>query len=133
MKKITILFFLTIGIHSITIAQNKTTNQIAIDENSICHKWIFSDVINPKFTKKELEETKALLEGIFIEIRKDKTCLTSLVLELEGTWTLNLEEKYIIIEDERGSVKWKIHSLTKNEIQLSRNDAKQIIVFKTTN
>lgn len=133
MKKITFLFFLTIGIHSISTAQSKTTNQITIDENTICNKWVFSDVINPKFSKKELEETKSLLEGIFIEIRKNKTCMTSLVLDLEGTWTLDLEEKNIVIQDERGIVKWKIHSLTKNEIQLSRNDAKQIIVFKASN
>jgi len=133
MQKPILLILLFFGINTIVSAQSKSNNQIAINEQTICNKWIFSDVINPKLSKKELAENKSLFEGIFIEIRKDKTCLTSIVLELEGTWALDLIKKCIIIKDERDTISWKIHSLTKNEIQLSRNDAKQILVFKASN
>jgi len=55
----------------------------------------------PKIFQKELEETNSLLEGIFIEIRKDKTCITSFVLDIEGTWTLDLEEKILLLKMKR--------------------------------
>lgn len=133
MKKIALIIFLTIGINSFVTGQTKTSKEIAINDETICNKWVFSDIINPKLSKKELEENKSLLEGVTIEIRKDKTCLTSFILDLEGTWTLDLTENRIIIKDEKGTVTWKIHSLSKNEIQLSRNKAEQIIVFKASN
>lgn len=133
MKKIALIIFLTIGINSFVNGQTKTSKEITINDETICNKWVFSDIINPKLSKKELEENKSLLEGVTIEIRKDKTCLTSFILDLEGTWMLDLTENRIIIKDEKGTVTWKIHSLSKNEIQLSRNKAEQIIVFKASN
>lgn len=133
MKKIALIIILTIGINSFVTGQTKTSKEIAINDETICNKWVFSDIINPKLSKKELEENKSLLEGVTIEIRKDKTCVTSFIFDLEGTWTLDLTENRIVIKDEKGTVTWKIHSLSKNEIQLSRNKAEQIIVFKAPN
>jgi hypothetical protein len=133
MKKIALIIFLAIGINTSVHAQTKTSSEIKINEKTVCNKWVFSDIINPKLSKKELEENKSLLEGVTIEIRQDKTCLTSFIFDLEGTWTLDLTENRIIIKDEKGTVSWKIHSLTKDEIQLSRNKAEQIIIFKASN
>ncbi|MEC4005323.1 hypothetical protein OX283_011705 [Flavobacterium sp. SUN052] len=133
MKKVAFIIFLTFGVNHIVNAQAKTNTQIEINEKNICNKWIFKDIINKKLSKKEVEENKSLLEGVYIEIKLDKTCTTSFVFDLEGTWSLDLSKKIITITDRRGTVNWKIHSLTKNEIQLSRNDAEQIIIFKAGN
>jgi hypothetical protein len=118
----TFLFFFVCQLNA------QDNNQVAISVDNISKKWIFSDLINPKFTKKEYEETKEMLVDTSIEFRKDMTFTFSFIVDLEGTWSLN--NTIISTEDRRGKGTWKIYKISNTELVMSKNEAEQKIVFK---
>lgn len=129
MNKIIISFFILFSIVSATAQVGD--KQLNLTTENISKKWIFKDLINSKFNNAEYNQTKELMEDVSLEIRKDKTCLMSFILDLEGTWELDVIKKTITITDRKGTNIWKIHSLKENQIILSRNDAIQKIIFQT--
>lgn len=106
-------------------AQNEKT-EISIE--AISKKWEFSDLINPKISKEQYEETKEMLASTTIEFRKDMTFTFSFIADLEGTWTL--EKNVITTSDRRGETTWTIYKISPTEIIMSRNEAEQKIIFK---
>lgn len=126
MKKIIILTLFIIS--SFQINAQTTENSIEIKVENIIGKWEFFDLINPKFTKEEYEETKEMLEATTLLFNKDMTYTFSFIIDLEGTW--NLEKNIIITKDRRGTTNWKIHKITNSKLHLSRNDAEQIVIFR---
>lgn len=81
MFKKNLLLFLIIIAYNIHAQSDKS--ELTIE--SVSKKWEFSDLINPKFTKKQYEESKEMLESTFIEFRTDKTFIFSFIIDLEGT------------------------------------------------
>lgn len=124
MKNNLILFLFFIS--SVGIYAQTDTTEITIE--TVSKKWEFSDLINPKFSKEEYEETKEMLESTTIEFKKDMTFRFSFMTDLEGTWTL--VKNVITTTDRRGKTKWTICKISPKEITMSRNDAEQKIVFK---
>ena len=102
--------------------------QTEINIESVSKKWEFADLINPKFSKEEYQEAKEMLESTTIDLRKDMTYTFSFVTDLDGTW--KLDKNIITTVDRRGTNTWTIHKISANEIIMSRNDAKQKIIFK---
>ncbi len=111
------------------IAQVGLSQEIEINEKNISKKWVFADVINDG-TEEKKAEMREMLEGTTITFREDKTFTFEFVTDISGTWTLDKPKKEITAKDRRGTNIWHIHSLTKDKAILSRNDAKQKIVFK---
>jgi hypothetical protein len=126
MKKF--LFFISVFFtFQFTQAQSESKESITIE--SISKKWVFSDLINQKFSKEEYEETKDLLSATEIAFRKDKTFTFSFIADLDGTWELN--KNVITTKDRKGVNTWTIHKLSSNEIIMSRNDSHQKMIFKS--
>jgi hypothetical protein len=126
MKKF--LFFISVFFtFQFTQAQSESKESITIE--SISKKWVFSDLINQKFSKEEYEETKDLLSATEIVFRKDKTFTFSFIADLDGTWELN--KNVITTKDRKGVNTWTIHKLSSNEIIMSRNDSHQKMIFKS--
>ena len=69
MKNNLILFLFFIS--SVGIYAQTDNTEITIE--TVSKKWEFSDLINPKFSKEEYEETKEMLESTTIEFKKDMT------------------------------------------------------------
>lgn len=124
--KTSILILLFISLFS----YSQDGNTIEINEKNICGKWEFSDIINSKFSKEEIEERKSLMEGIYIQFNENKTCITSFVFDLEGTWKLDSTTKKITTTDRKGTNTWTIHSLKTNTLVVSRDNAEMQIKFK---
>lgn len=123
MKKLLLLFF-------VLVTQQAFCQEIAINEKNLSKKWVFSDVINDK-SEAENAEMREMLEGTSLAFRDDKTYTFDFLSQLNGTWTFDPAKKEITTKDRRGTNIWHIHSLTKDQVILSRNDAKQKVVFKT--
>lgn len=124
MKNNLILFLFLIS----SVGLYAQTDKTEITIETVSKKWEFSDLINPKFSKEEYQETKEMLASTTIEFRKDMTFTFSFIADLEGTWTLN--KNVITTTDRRGKTTWTIHKISPTEITMSRNDAEQKIVFK---
>ena len=105
------------------------TKELEINIENLSKKWELVDIINPDKTKEELKEMLSFLESTSLHLNNDLTCIYSLVLDLKGTWTLN--GNVISVTHKKGKAKWVIHSLQKKTIILSRNQAKQKLVFKS--
>jgi hypothetical protein len=122
-----IKFLLILFITANTLfAQN--TKELEINIENLSNKWEIIGVINPNVNAEELEETLSMLEGTYLLLNKDSTFTFSFIMELEGTW--ELIDNVIHTKDSRGKNKWVIHNFKKNEITLSRYDAKQKLVLK---
>lgn len=124
-KAIKFLLILFISANTL-FAQN--TKELEINIENLSNKWEVTGVINPNVSTEELEETLSMLEGTYLLLNKDSTFTFSFIMELEGTW--ELIDNVIHTKDSRGNNKWVIHNLEDNELILSRNDAKQKLVFK---
>ena len=122
------LLVLLLFVSAAFYAQDKTEN-IAVTEKAIAKKWVFKDIVNDKLSKQEYAENKDLMEGIFLELRADKTCMTSFILDEEGTWSLDAATNIITVKDRKTNI-WKINWLKENQISLSRNKAAQQIIFE---
>ncbi|MCW4468370.1 hypothetical protein OGH69_05295 [Flavobacterium sp. MFBS3-15] len=122
MKNILLLFILT-------IAQLSVGQEIEINEKNLSKKWVFADIINDD-TEEKKAEIREMLEATVLTFREDKTYTFEFIAEITGTWTLDATKKEITTKDRRGTNIWHIHSLTKDKAVLSRNDAKQKIIFK---
>jgi hypothetical protein len=123
MKKI---YLLLLVVSSLSL--NAQTNTTPITIETVAKKWVFFDLINPKLSKAEYKENKELLEATGLDFRKDMTYTFSFVTDLDGTW--KLDKNIITTVDRRGTNTWNIHKISSNEIIMSRNDAKQKIIFK---
>ena len=123
MKLILILFITA----NTLFAQN--TKELEINIENLSNKWEIIGVINPTVSAEELEETLSMLEGTYLLLNKDSTYAFSFIVKVEGTW--QLKDNEIHTKDNRGNNKWVIHNLNANELTLSRNDAKQKLVFKS--
>jgi hypothetical protein len=119
-----ILFLIFIS----SVSLHAQTDNTEITVETVSRKWEFFDLINPKFSKEEYEETKEMLELTTIEFKEDMTFKFSFMVDLEGTWTLN--KNVITTTDRRGKTTWTIYKISPKEITMSRNDAEQKIVFK---
>lgn len=104
------------------------TKELEINIENLSKEWEIVDLINPDKTKEELKEMLSLLEGITIQLFKDKTYEYTLSLDDKGTW--ELKDRVIHTKDSRGKTKWVIHHLEKKTLILSRNEATQKLVFK---
>ena len=124
-KSIKLLLILFISVNTL-YAQN--TKELEINIENLSKKWEVINIINPNVSTEELEETLSMLEGTYLLLNKDFTYTFSFIMELEGTW--QLKDNVIQTKDNRGENKWIIHSLEENSIILSRNQAKQKLVFK---
>ena len=124
-KAIKLLLILFISVNTL-YAQN--TKELEINIENLSNKWEIIDVINPNVSSDELEETLSMLEGTYLLLNNDSTYTFSFIMELEGTW--QLKDNVIHTKDSRGENKWIIHNLKENSIILSRNQAKQKLVFK---
>ncbi|CAM3659017.1 hypothetical protein FLGE108171_08895 [Flavobacterium gelidilacus] len=124
MKNNLILFLIFIS----SVSLHAQTDNTEITVETVSRKWEFFDLINPKFSKEEYEETKEMLELTTIEFKEDMTFKFSFMVDLEGTWTLN--KNVITTTDRRGKTTWTIYKISPKEITMSRNDAEQKIVFK---
>jgi len=122
-----ILYIITFFISTTSVCAQRN-NQLEVNTENLSKKWEVVDLINPDRTKEELKEMLSLLEGTYILLNKDYTYEFNFVIELEGTW--KLKDNVIHTKDSRGKTKWVIHSLEKKTLVLSRNEAKQKIIFK---
>jgi len=129
MKYLLLSIFLVASVNDTIFANNGNEKNVEINEVNIAKKWIFKDIINTKLSKEELEENKSLMEGFSLQFNKDKTCVTSFILDLDGTWKLDTSKKLVITTDRKGKNTWHIHSLTETKIIVSRNDAEQKIIL----
>ena len=125
MKKYILFTFFFIAFFQLN-AQN--IKEVTISVENVSKKWVFSDLINPKFSKEEYEETKEMLGATSIEFRKDMSYTFSFIVDLEGTWSL--DKNIISTVDRRGKSTWKIYKIYEDEITMSRNDAEQKLIFK---
>lgn len=123
MKKI--LLLLLFAVSSVS-AQTNTE----ITEKQLVGKWLFKDIAEDGGTDNgiSLKERKELLEGMHLEFRDDKTCVTGFVMDREGTWTFDASTKVITIKEGK-TVTWKIYSFKENEMVMARNDSKQKLLF----
>jgi hypothetical protein len=105
--------------------------EIEVNEKNICKNWIFKDIINPDMTEAERKEHKELMEAFYLNLKEDHTCKMDMIMEEDGTWKLDPAEKTITIKknDRNQTNVWKVHSLTKNQLIVSRNDATQKIIL----
>jgi hypothetical protein len=119
-KALVLLFFIVTSVS----AQNHTE----ITEKNLVGKWLFKDIVEEsgKDNGIPLKERKELLEGVYLLLREDGTCMMSFIVDREGTWSL---AGNIISMKTTKTDTWTIHSFTGKEIVLSRNDAKQKILF----
>ncbi|MFD2914263.1 hypothetical protein [Psychroserpens luteus] len=124
-KSLKLLLLLFISVNTL-YAQN--TKELDINIENLSKKWEIIGVINPDVSAEELEETLSMLESTYLLLNKDSTYVFSFIMELEGKW--QLKDNVIHTKDNRGENKWIIHSLEENSIILSRNQAKQKLVFK---
>lgn len=106
------------------------SQEVEITESSVIGIWEVTDIVKPELTKDEIDEMKSLLEGTYLDFRPDKTCIVGIVMDLDGTWSLDAVKKKITTITKKGETVWVIHSLTQDQIVMSRNDAKQKVVFK---
>ena len=120
-----VLLFLFLISNAVAFSQ-----EIALTNEAIVGKWELFDLVNPKLTAAELAENKAFLEGTFLEFKSDKKCIVGMIVDLDGSWTLDVSKKIITTETRRGKSLWKIHSLEKDKIILSLDDAIQKVIFK---
>jgi len=125
MNKFKIFIVVLFSCVSIYAQQQK---DIEVNIENLSKKWEMVDLINPKFSPEELEETKSMLEGTYIEFRDDATFTFSFVLDLDGTWQLN--NNIITTEDRKGKNTWTIHSLESKKLIASRNKSEQKIIFE---
>lgn len=125
MKKILLYLLLLIGF--ISFGQKKAP--VAINENNIAKKWVVKNIINPKLSEAERLENLSMLEGTKLIFNSDMSYTFEFVTEITGTWRLDKTSNKIHTKDRRGENTWTVHSLKENEIILSRNDAKQKLVF----
>lgn len=126
MKKYIIFTFLFVSVFQLNAQKD---NELAISVENISKKWVFSDLINQKFTKAKYKETKEMLVGTFIEFKDDMTFTFSFILDLEGTWSL--ENNVITTVDRKGKNTWIIFKITDDEITMTRNEAEQKLIFRT--
>lgn len=128
-KSKTVLLIFFISLNAI-FAQD--TNDVEINIENLSKKWVVSGIINPDRTEEELKETFSLIEATTLQLNSDLTCIFDFILELPGTWSLE-EDQIIRVRNRKGDTNWTIHNLKKNELTMSRNDAKQKLVFKPEN
>ena len=105
------------------------TKELEVNIQNLSKHWEVVDLINPDITEEELEETLSMLEGTSLLLNKDLTYEFTFIMDLKGTW--ELKDNVIYTKDSRGKNKWVIHNLEKNKIILSRNEAKQKLVFNS--
>ncbi|HEX8563047.1 MAG TPA: hypothetical protein VF676_08730 [Flavobacterium sp.] len=107
-----------------------SAQELAITTANVLGKWELYDITNSKLSKEDLEESKSFLEGTFLQLNADKTCVLSIVMDLDGTWRLDEANRIITTVTRRGQRVWKIQSLQKDTIILSPDDATHRLVFK---
>ena len=119
------LLLLFVIVNSVAFSQ-----EIALSNDAVLGKWELLDIVNPKLTVAEIAENKAFLEGTFLEFKNDQKCVVGMIIDLDGTWTLDISAKIITTETRRGKSYWKIHAIEIDKITLSLDEATQKVIFK---
>ena len=102
-----------------------------LNDKTLVGKWVFNDIVaEGKDNGISLEERKEMLEGVYLLFKDDKTCVTSFIMDRDGTWSYDAATKVINIKEGMKTNTWKVHSFTAKEMVLSRNEALQQILFK---
>lgn len=120
--------FLLILCLSVNVLFAQDTKVVNINIENLSKKREIVDTINPAVSEEEREETLSMLESTYILLNKDSTYTFGFIMDVEGTW--ELKDNVIYTKDSRSQNIWIIHSLEENNIILSRNEAKQNLVFK---
>ena len=104
---------------------------VEITKENLTKKWVFSDVINPAKTEAELAELRGLLESTILQFNQDGTYSFEFIDTRKGTWQLDAAKKIITLKEtgKFATHTWTVHSLTKNRLTASRDEAPQKIVF----
>ena len=120
--------FIIILISASTLhAQDSKTIEVTIE--NLSKKWELVDLINAERTKEELIEMLSFLEGTTLLFNIDMTYEMDFITTLKGSWVLN--ETFIYTDTKRSKTKWVIHRLEEKRLILSRNEAKQKLVFNS--
>ncbi|KOS06288.1 hypothetical protein AM493_09765 [Flavobacterium akiainvivens] len=105
--------------------------QVEVTKENLSKKWVFKDVINPDKSEAALAEMRDMLGALSLHFKKDGTYIMELLGNRKGTWQLNQDNKTITTKQDgkSASSSWTVHSLTKNELVASRDEASQKIIF----
>lgn len=113
MKQILLLFIL--------MSASIYGQEVELTVTNLSGKWEFSDIKSDKHTAQDIAERKELLQGTVLTFNADGTCITDIIMEVEGKWTLDSTKKEIKTIDRRGENIWYVQSLTQDKAILSRN------------
>lgn len=112
-------------------ATSAFSQTVELNDKTLVGKWLFNDIVaEGKDNGISLKERKEMLEGVYLLFKDDKTCVTSFIMDREGTWSLDATTKVITVKEGMKTNTWTVHSFTGKEIVLSRNEALQKILFK---
>ena len=105
--------------------------KVEINIQNLSKKWVFKDVINPEKNATDLAEMREMLAATTLQLNQDGSYIFDFVDTRKGTWMLDAANKLITLKENNRAAKneWTVHSLTKNELIASRNEATQKIVF----
>jgi hypothetical protein len=105
--------------------------QLEVTKENLSKKWVFKDVINPEKNEADLAEVREMLQSTLLQLNQDGTYSFDFIDVRKGTWQLDAAKKVITLKEtgKFASHTWTVHSLTKNELVASRDDAAQKIVF----
>ncbi|MES2485649.1 MAG: hypothetical protein V4581_06835 [Bacteroidota bacterium] len=126
MKKLLIAFIVLFS--QVLLAQDA---QVDVNTENLCKKWIFKDIINTEKSEADVAETREMLLPTIFQLNQDGTYIFEFIDTRKGTWQLDAAKKVITLKESGkfATHTWTVHSLTKNELSASRDDASQKIVF----
>jgi len=105
--------------------------QVEVTKENLSKKWVFKDVVNTEKNEAGLAELRDMLEATTMRLNPDGTYIFEFIDTRKGTWELDPAKKTITLKEtgKFATHTWTVHSLTKNELVASRDDATQKIVF----
>jgi len=105
--------------------------QLEITKESLSKKWVFKDVVNTEKNEADLAELRDMLEATTMQLNPDGTYIFEFIDTRKGTWQLDTAKKIITLKEtgKFATHTWTVHSLTKNQLVASRDEAAQKIVF----
>jgi|SRR6476660_3003723 len=118
----------TLYLFVVLTAASLSAQQLPLTNANLVGKYEFLDIQDDTKKPDDIKERKALMEGMAIVLNADGTCVTSFIMDLDGKWTLDAAKKIITVVDRKENI-WYIHSLTKEQAILSRNQTDFKIIF----
>ena len=105
------------------VAMSVSAQSDKLSEKNLIGKWVFKNFTdNTGAILESPEDLKPHLATMYMEFKRDKTCVMNLMLVREGTWTLDTDARIITLKDPKTSLRLIIDSFTPKEMVLSMAD-----------